>query len=193
MADVALPLLPPPGGGRAASGLRRHTGRTRPWRHPLGRAASRGGGLGVRPPGPYVIETPAGGLAGWSLGMPGRGPTAILFIHPINLQGACWLAVAKALEPERFSVMPDLRGHGRSFASGPFSLDAWTDDCVASMDRFELNEVHVVGGSLAWPARRSARGPSSRPSPVDHRHRQRAEVSQAITPRACSASCARKV
>ncbi len=50
--------------------------------------------------------------------------TAILFIHPINLQGACWLAVAKALEPERFSVMPDLRGHGRSFASGPFSLDA---------------------------------------------------------------------
>jgi 3-oxoadipate enol-lactonase len=83
--------------------------------------------------------------------MPARGPTAILFIHPINLQGACWLAVAKALEPERFSVMPDLRGHGRSFASGPFSLDAWTDDCVAGIDRFELDEVHVVGGSLGGP------------------------------------------
>jgi pimeloyl-ACP methyl ester carboxylesterase len=98
-----------------------------------------------------VIETPAGELAGWSLGVRGRGPTPVLFVHPINLQGACWRAVAEALKPERFSVMPDLRGHGRSFASGPFGLDPWVDDCVSAMDRFRLDEVHVVGGSLGGP------------------------------------------
>jgi pimeloyl-ACP methyl ester carboxylesterase len=75
----------------------------------------------------------------------------VLFVHPINLQGACWRTVAEALDPARFSVMPDLRGHGRSFASGPFDLEVWGDDCVAAMDRFRLDQVHVVGGSLGGP------------------------------------------
>jgi pimeloyl-ACP methyl ester carboxylesterase len=95
-----------------------------------------------------MIETPAGEIAGWSLGTPQRAPTPVLFIHPINLQGACWNRVAAAVEPRRFALMPDLRGHGRSSAHRPFGLDAWTEDCVAALDRFELDTVHVVGGSL---------------------------------------------
>ena len=72
----------------------------------------------------------------------------MLFVHPINLQGRCWARVAAALAARRFAVMPDLRGHGRSFAHGPFALDRWTEDCVAGLDRFELDSVHVVGASL---------------------------------------------
>lgn len=98
-----------------------------------------------------MIETPAGELAGWSLGTPSRGSTPVLFVHPINLQGACWRPVAELIDPERFSVMPDLRGHGRSFASGPFDLEVWADDCIRSMDRFGLDSVHAVGGSLGGP------------------------------------------
>jgi pimeloyl-ACP methyl ester carboxylesterase len=98
------------------------------------------------------VETPAGALAGWSLGRGERGGTApVLLVHPINLQGACWVDVAAALEPSRRALMPDLRGHGSSHAGGPFGLREWADDLLAALDAEGIESAHVVGGSLGGP------------------------------------------
>jgi 3-oxoadipate enol-lactonase len=75
----------------------------------------------------------------------------VLFVHPINTRGSCWSEVAERLTPRRDAYLFDLRGHGDSDAHGPYGVDAWTDDCVAVLDRFEVETADVVGGSLGGP------------------------------------------
>jgi 3-oxoadipate enol-lactonase len=72
----------------------------------------------------------------------------LLFLHPINLQGRCWLDVVEAFGPERTCLMPDLRGHGGATTSGPFGIEEWVDDAVAVLDHLEVERAHVIGGSL---------------------------------------------
>lgn len=95
------------------------------------------------------FEGPAGKLACWTLEQGLSDSTPVVFVHPINTQGACWTEVARRLE--RNSVMPDLRGHGGSSSSGPFSLQEWSADCLSVMDYFEIERAHFVGGSLGGP------------------------------------------
>jgi pimeloyl-ACP methyl ester carboxylesterase len=94
---------------------------------------------------------PAGELAGWHKRpvLADAAAAPILFLHPINTQGAIWEDVAEALSPQRECIMPDLRAHGRSAASGNVGLDAWLEDCLWVLDEIaSVDALHVVGGSL---------------------------------------------
>ncbi|MEJ2185458.1 MAG: alpha/beta fold hydrolase [Gemmatimonadota bacterium] len=64
----------------------------------------------------------------------------ILFVHGFPFHGGMWDAQVAAL-PEWRTVVPDLRGFGRS---GPGELDAWTMDTFAD-DLAELIRVLEVG------------------------------------------------
>jgi 3-oxoadipate enol-lactonase len=96
------------------------------------------------------IQGPAGRLRGWVTGPEANGRLPILYVHPINLQGACWHDVAKAL-PDRRAVMPDMRGHGGSDPGGPYGLAEWSSDLLAVMDDQGIERMHVIGGSLGGP------------------------------------------
>jgi len=100
----------------------------------------------------FSFAGPAGRLTGWTRGT-GRNEslTPALFIHPINLAGACWAEVVSRLEPQRLCILLDLRGHGGSEAGGPYGIDSWAEDCFAVLDHFKIARTHVVGGSLGGP------------------------------------------
>lgn len=93
---------------------------------------------------------PAGSIACWTQGSESDTGLPVFFIHPINIEGACWLEVVRLLG-SRPAIMPDLRGHGGSSPTGPFGLDEWSADCVAVMDHFGIDRAHFVGGSLGGP------------------------------------------
>ncbi|MEZ5101764.1 MAG: alpha/beta fold hydrolase [Thermoleophilia bacterium] len=95
----------------------------------------------------HELDGPAGRLSWLRAGEAGAGGSPVLLVHPINLQAACWERVVAGLAPRR-CVAPDLRGHGRSAADGPFGLAEWTADCVAVLDAAGIERAHVVGGSL---------------------------------------------
>ncbi|GAA1239547.1 alpha/beta fold hydrolase [Prauserella halophila] len=98
------------------------------------------------------ISGPAGRLAGWSAGENASDKPAVLLIHPINTQGRIWADLIDLLDPQGRYVMPDLRAHGGSDASGEFSLAEWTADCLAVIEQeLPSGPFHVVGGSLGGP------------------------------------------
>lgn len=98
------------------------------------------------------IRGPAGRLAGWSAGESASDKPAVLLIHPINTQGRIWADLIDLLDPQGRYVMPDLRAHGDSDASGEFSLAEWTADCLAVIEQeLPSRPFHVVGGSLGGP------------------------------------------
>ena len=99
---------------------------------------------------PLAVDGPAGQLRGWVNAPAETDGLPILFVHPINLQGACWMEVAERL-PDRRSVMPDMRGHGRSDPGGPYGLAEWTSDLTAVLDAQGVERAHVIGGSLGGP------------------------------------------
>lgn len=101
---------------------------------------------------PFALNGPAGRLTGWTSGISQeQSLTPVLFIHPINLAGICWTEVVSRLEPQRFCILLDLRGHGGSDAHPPYGVEAWTEDCFAVLDHFKMQHVHLVGGSLGGP------------------------------------------
>ncbi|MGA5546215.1 alpha/beta fold hydrolase [Mycobacterium sp. NPDC051198] len=96
---------------------------------------------------PLEVLTPAQTLRGWAIGEAADSDhLPVLFVHPINLQGLAWAQVATVCR--RFCLLPDMRGHGLSTANGPFGVDAWVEDLLAVLDRFDVARCHVVGGSL---------------------------------------------
>lgn len=97
----------------------------------------------------WVIAGQAGRLSGWVKRPPQAVPNPVLFIHPINTQGAIWESVAERLAPERVCLMPDLRAHGRSDPAGEFGVEEWLQDSLSVLDELAPGTaVHVVGGSL---------------------------------------------
>jgi len=101
---------------------------------------------------PFTMSGPAGRLTGWTSGkVQAQSLLPILFIHPINLAGICWAEIVSRLEPSRFCLLLDLRGHGGSDASPPYGINAWAEDCVAVLNHFNMRQVHIVGGSLGGP------------------------------------------
>lgn len=96
---------------------------------------------------PFELRHDGRRLRGWtSCGGPGVD-LPVLFVHPINNQGLIWAEVARRVDAG-LGVMPDLRGHGGSDVLGPFGLDEWVSDLVATLDHHEIARAHVVGGSL---------------------------------------------
>lgn len=79
---------------------------------------------------------------------PKNAPT-VLFIHGGGTRGWSWGPQLLAMADSFHCLIPDLPGHGRSFAEGPFSIE----DCGRRMadlikSRAHGGRAHVVGLSL---------------------------------------------
>ncbi|WP_083864556.1 alpha/beta fold hydrolase [Nocardia brevicatena] len=92
------------------------------------------------------VEGPAGRIITYpsSGTLPASG--AVVFVHPINTSAAIWDDVRN--EIRRPSLAVDLRGHGSSALSGPFTVDDYVADVLAAMDAHDVRSAHFVGGSL---------------------------------------------
>jgi 3-oxoadipate enol-lactonase len=72
---------------------------------------------------------------------------ALVFLHPVNLTGRCWIGVAEQMR-DFPCVLIDSRGHGRSHMNGPFGVDDYAADALAVIEALKLRAIHLVGASL---------------------------------------------
>lgn len=91
------------------------------------------------------VTGPAGQVSVLVAGSPGPHDTVVL-VHPINTAGSVWSPVMEAIEGP--SVALDLRGHGSSGQSGPFTVGGYVDDVLSVMDALDIPAAHLAGGSL---------------------------------------------
>jgi pimeloyl-ACP methyl ester carboxylesterase len=92
------------------------------------------------------IAGPAGTLAVRCFNASLQGDPVVL-LHPINSAGIVWTEVAADLD--RPVVTVDLRGHGNSVLTGPFSVEGgYVPDVLAVLDGLGLDRAHLGGGSL---------------------------------------------
>ncbi|MGY6653595.1 alpha/beta fold hydrolase [Amycolatopsis sp. TRM77291] len=93
-----------------------------------------------------IVEGPTGRLSvlrttGDRAGIP------LVLLHPINSAAMVWAEAAARLD--RPVVALDLRGHGESGQTGPFTVEeGYVSDVLAVLDSLGLDEVHLGGGSL---------------------------------------------
>jgi pimeloyl-ACP methyl ester carboxylesterase len=79
-------------------------------------------------------------------GAPGPEPSIVL-IHATGFHARCWDKVVKAL-PGRHVLALDLRGHGRSGKTPPFSWDSYGNDLVAWAEHLGLAGAIAAGHSM---------------------------------------------
>ena len=79
-------------------------------------------------------------------GAPGPEPSIVL-IHATGFHARCWDQVVKAL-PGRHVLALDLRGHGRSGKTPPFSWDSYGNDLVAWAEHLGLAGAIAAGHSM---------------------------------------------
>lgn len=72
----------------------------------------------------------------------------VVLLHALGETGESWAGVVPLLAGTLRVLAVDLRGHGRSEWSGPYSIDGLSDDVVALLDALDLPSAHVVGHSL---------------------------------------------
>lgn len=82
----------------------------------------------------------------WTCG-PDSAPTLVL-LHGATLDHHAWDPQVDALASRYRLVVPDLRGHGASTGSGPFTFEDAVDDIVALLDHLDLERIGLVGLSL---------------------------------------------
>ena len=75
----------------------------------------------------------------------GDGPP-VLFIHGFPLDGTLWHPTAERLAGLHRSIMPDLRGHGRSSVAESMTIARYADDLVQVLDALAVREPVVVVG-----------------------------------------------
>jgi pimeloyl-ACP methyl ester carboxylesterase len=79
----------------------------------------------------------------------GSGEELVLLLHGIGATAAVWRGVARELGARGLRwVAPDLRGHGRSLASGPFGFDQHAADLAALLVEEDSACVTVLGHSF---------------------------------------------
>jgi lipase len=82
----------------------------------------------------------------------------MLCLHGIEAHGVRFVGLASYL-PGYQIVAPDLRGHGRSTRSGPFSVEQHVADLVPILDELGAETTilgHSFGGRIAWEIARVA-------------------------------------
>jgi lipase len=82
----------------------------------------------------------------------------MLCLHGIEGQGVRYIGLAARLDGVRV-VAPDLRGHGRSAKTGPWTVSQQMDDLLPLLDLVERPGLllgHSYGGFLAWEIARIA-------------------------------------
>lgn len=150
-----------------------------PWSsgdEPDGRGRSAADALGVRPgpcldalqPGkerPHLLVAAdterIGSLTSWFTGVcaanginirhlrTGRPKPALLLLHGLTASGACWSPLARALEDEYDSVMPDARGHGHSSAPlTGYRYEHHADDVIGLTQALGLTTPVLLGHSM---------------------------------------------
>jgi pimeloyl-ACP methyl ester carboxylesterase len=77
----------------------------------------------------------------------GEGPDLLLLVHGLGANAAVWRPLLEHGQPGRW-VAPDLRGHGRSIAEGPWSCGMHAADLAAVVAEVGADEVTVLGHSL---------------------------------------------
>ena len=78
----------------------------------------------------------------------GRGRPVVL-LHGLGSCGGDWAFQVPALEQDVRTILPDLRGSGRSaHPPGPYSIAGFADDTWALLDHLGVAEADVVGFSL---------------------------------------------
>jgi pimeloyl-ACP methyl ester carboxylesterase len=101
-------------------------------------------------PREYRFATPDGDICWFEWGVPGAG-ASVLLLHATGFHARLWDRVVVALPAGTHVVVPDHRGHGRSFK--PASLADWTGNAAALLpllDRFAgvplVGCGHSMGG-----------------------------------------------
>lgn len=77
----------------------------------------------------------------------GEGPPVVL-LHGLGGTANIWHGVMQAMKRHHHVVAPDLRGHGRTDASGDLSIQRWSRDIESLIRHLELPGVRLVGHSL---------------------------------------------
>lgn len=83
----------------------------------------------------------------------GHGDVPVLFLHAIGLDWRMWRPVLARVPARLCAVAIDLPGFGRAVRSAPASLDEQAHWVLGLLDRFDVDQLHVVGlsygGALA--------------------------------------------
>ena len=101
----------------------------------------------------FEIEGTVGAIAGLDTTPTGGGiGEPVLLVHGINMSRDVWTDVIEILGCSRRVVSFDLRGHGMSGKTGPFTVDGYADDALAVLDALGIAKAHVVGTSFGGSA-----------------------------------------
>jgi 3-oxoadipate enol-lactonase len=79
-------------------------------------------------------------------GDPEKPPLVLL--HALGENATSWDAVGERLAPHFSLFAIDLRGHGASEWTGPYSHEGMRDDVLAALDVLGLRDVGLIGHSL---------------------------------------------
>jgi N-formylmaleamate deformylase len=78
----------------------------------------------------------------------GSRPPLIL-LHGLTANGACWTAVARALEADYDVIMPDARGHGQSSAPDlGYRYEDHANDVVGLIEALGVDRPILIGHSM---------------------------------------------
>ena len=75
----------------------------------------------------------------------------VVLLHALGETSQDWTGVATALAASRRVYAPDLRGHGDSGWSGPYTIERLTADLAAFLDALALGRVALAGHSIGGP------------------------------------------
>ena len=73
----------------------------------------------------------------------------IILLHGLTANGACWTALARALEQDYDVIMPDARGHGESSAPDfGYRYEDHANDVVGLIEALRLSSPVLIGHSM---------------------------------------------
>ncbi len=79
----------------------------------------------------------------------GGSKPPLIMLHGLTANGACWSAVAHALEGDYDGIMPDARGHGRSSVPDfGYRYEDHANDVVGLIEALRLSPPVLIGHSM---------------------------------------------
>lgn len=73
----------------------------------------------------------------------------VTLLHGYPLDHSIWLETAEELKTKARVILPDLRGHGRSYSpAGKYAMQAMAADVVALLDELKIEKTVIGGHSM---------------------------------------------